>query len=546
MAEVTLKIEKLGPLQDSSLKLRGSVVLLFGEPSSGKSYTLKALYSSLAVLDPDSPSLCRGLMGRRAPALVERVEPGGLEAVARLVAAAALVAANPQGNPARIAEEAGLAVSRYTVKERRREAGEGRGVRVEFILSRASQAPLARYRHGRALETIVSELRRCMTRLLLPEGSLYRLDHGIEAVDPRSLGSDRIAFYVARVSGHGEWVFNVNGCSVEVGRVEAEVAFSEGSVLLRSLEADVTVYGECPSKALGVLVGRVKSEVERIKPLLWLALERRLVRTAAARARSAFSEALGFTDVVYIPFLRSSALLLRSVALRYPDPRAVGLLLEDFLREPETAALGIVYHRIGRGLWNLNKLDPATEAAVKLLLGIGGVRVALEGSLRIASRGARVNAGHASGLALETSSMALALAGSRGRPLILLEEPESQLHPWYHVVIAVALAAIAGMLGATVVVSTHSDLLTAALASLALSRSPGRAAREVLAPAGLDEELLERAVEGVEAAARRGLTFYLFEEGRVEEVEPEKIVREAPSHGKALDLIYKAFIAGEA
>ena len=546
MAEVTLKIEKLGPLQESSLKLRGSVVLLFGEPSSGKSYTLKALYSSLAVLDQNSLSLCRLRLGGHKNIFISSVEPEGLEAIARLVAASALVAANPQESPARITEEAGLRVSRYTVKERSSEAGEGRGVRVEFILSRAGQAPLARYHHGDVIRTVIEELSRCTARLLLPEDSRFKFKPEVEVGDPRSLGSERVLIYMARGVDMGEWSFSVEGCSVDVGKVEAEVAFSRGLAILRSLEADVKVYGNCSFSAFKGLMEGVKSEFGSVRRRLINELDDSLVWIAADRARAMLSEALGFTDAAYIPFLRGSALLLRSVALRYPDPLEASLFVESFLSESETAALGLAYYRIGRGVWSINKLDPVMEAAVRLLLSIGRVEVTLEGGLRFTSREVSVRAGHASGLALETGSMALALAGSRGRPLILLEEPESQLHPWYHVVMAVALAAVAGILDTTIVVSTHSDLLTAALASLALSRSPGRAAREVLAPAGLDEELLGRAVEGVEAAARRGLTFYLFEEGRVEEVEPEKIVREAPSHGKALDLIYKAFIAGEA
>ncbi|MBP1357591.1 MAG: hypothetical protein JZD40_03780, partial [Sulfolobus sp.] len=45
-----LKIKSLGPLTDTELDL-GDLTVLFGPPSSGKSYILKAIYSRMAFLD---------------------------------------------------------------------------------------------------------------------------------------------------------------------------------------------------------------------------------------------------------------------------------------------------------------------------------------------------------------------------------------------------------------------------------------------------------------------------------------------------------------
>ena len=44
-------IKKLGPIHEAKLEL-GDVAVLIGPPNVGKSYTLKALYSSLIMLDP--------------------------------------------------------------------------------------------------------------------------------------------------------------------------------------------------------------------------------------------------------------------------------------------------------------------------------------------------------------------------------------------------------------------------------------------------------------------------------------------------------------
>jgi len=44
-------IKKLGPINEAKLEL-GDITVLIGPPNVGKSYTLKALYSSLSILDP--------------------------------------------------------------------------------------------------------------------------------------------------------------------------------------------------------------------------------------------------------------------------------------------------------------------------------------------------------------------------------------------------------------------------------------------------------------------------------------------------------------
>ena len=53
----TLKIEALGPLQDTSVEF-GDVTFLVGEPNTGKSYILRSLYASMLYLDPATFGYC--------------------------------------------------------------------------------------------------------------------------------------------------------------------------------------------------------------------------------------------------------------------------------------------------------------------------------------------------------------------------------------------------------------------------------------------------------------------------------------------------------
>ena len=543
MANIRLEIERLGPLENTDFTLKGSMTLLFGEPSSGKSYTLKALYASLSILDPIVKDLCKKVLSENRYNLVVGVEDAGIELISELVALSALVAANPQESPTKIAEDFGLKLSRYTIKERGRIAEGGRKARVELRVSRTDQQPLGKYTHGRVIRSIISAFTRCLSKRLLPEKSRFRLHPKLDPADPRNIGSENITIYNRGV-GEAEWSFIVGDCNVDVKRVWGEIAYSEGYVVLRSLESTVIASDKCSRTAIEELVGKLKTKISKDRMHLEKIMERKLKRLAVEKARTAVSEAVGYTDIIYISFLRGSALLLRALASRLPDSRKARLI-EALLREPETASIGIVYYRIGRGLWGLSKLSAVTEQAVKLLFSLGNVKVEVERGLKLESREVEVNVGHASGLAVETASIALALAGSRGRPLILLEEPESQLHPEYHVITVIALASIAGILNASIAVSTHSDLMAATLASLALSKEPSKPAYTILRRAGLEGDLLEAAVKGVEKAARRGFSFYLFEEGRIRPVDPKTVVGESPSHGKALDLLYKAFLPSD-
>ena len=146
MASIRLEIERLGPLENTDFTLKGSMTLLFGEPSSGKSYTLKALYASLSILDPTVKDLCKRVFSEDEYSLVTGVEDAGIELISKLVALSALVATNPHESPARMAESFGLKISRHTVKERGWSVGGGRKARVEFRVSREDQQPLGKIR----------------------------------------------------------------------------------------------------------------------------------------------------------------------------------------------------------------------------------------------------------------------------------------------------------------------------------------------------------------------------------------------------------------
>lgn len=49
MSVVTLQIENLGPIKKADLEL-GDITVIFGLPNSGKSYTLKCLYSETNLM----------------------------------------------------------------------------------------------------------------------------------------------------------------------------------------------------------------------------------------------------------------------------------------------------------------------------------------------------------------------------------------------------------------------------------------------------------------------------------------------------------------
>lgn len=529
---VTLRLESLGPLRDAEIEIGGSLVVFFGEPGAGKSYAMRALYSGLSVLDPAARVLCR------PPSFPVTVSGDGAARLSRLLAALSYSAVDTEQSPARWAQLAGLRLSRFTIRKRGRGVGRTRSISIEARLRRDSQFVLARYEHGLLASSYTSRMRNCTSRLLLPPGVRFRVEPADDArPDPPTIGARRLRLLEeleTRVPG---------GCRVSSGPVWLEVVYENGSVLVRGLNVEELEVEEGCLQGIDVkeLAGQIEEAVSWEEAAR--ALSRGLRRSVATLSARKMSEATGYGDVLYLAFVRSAALWLRSAMGR------LGLwtarLIRRILRYPETAVIGISYTRIGLGVRReevtvLDNLFSAMASGKPVMAAEGGIVFMDERS------GQQLPPHMVSALASEASATVLALRGARSRPLVLLEEPEAQLHPRLQVALAAILPAAAEALSGTIVVSTHSDLLVSSLAAAASINDRGvlrRRTARLLRITGLQDA--EEAADLAAAAFSRGVSFYLFKGGRVEGVDPSRLQREAPSYTAAYEAVLSLLSEGE-
>jgi len=144
-----------------------------------------------------------------------------------------------------------------------------------------------------------------------------------------------------------------------------------------------------------------------------------------------------------------------------------------------------------------------------------------------------------SALVEEVSGLILALLSAEENSIILIEEPEAQLHPGAQIVMALFLASIPRLCKCKVVASTHSDLLAITLSQLAVQKPNKEWVKELI------RSLLPHVEEGVDVLANavaetvRSLDLRIYEftrEGFVKLVKPEDVLsKEVPGISKVID-----------
>ena len=182
--------------------------------------------------------------------------------------------------------------------------------------------------------------------------------------------------------------------------------------------------------------------------------------------------------------------------------------------------------------------DPGDEAA--RIFSLFGRFEARGGRILYSSRGPPVEIPRASAMAAEVLGIMLPIYASRRDSLILIEEPEAQLHPAAHVLMAVALLAVAG-LGYRLVVTTHSEQLVATIAGVA-SNSAGvdglaslvdRAAE--LTHVSVDRGVARYVATMALSAAERGVEFYYLDGAGARRVDKRDIAEKEYSIQYVLD-----------
>ncbi|MCE4623821.1 MAG: AAA family ATPase [Caldisphaeraceae archaeon] len=258
--------------------------------------------------------------------------------------------------------------------------------------------------------------------------------------------------------------------------------------------------------------------------------------------RESFRSHLGLNDLRFIPFGRSIFVLGLESASREPFTRSE--FLHRFVREfySSTIASYVYWASKGRGRLLEDKLSEKQATLLKVSTPLLEGKLSTDAARRLLYRdwrGSTVDFQLSSALVEEVSGLVFTLLSVDDNALVLIEEPEAQLHPGAQIVMALFLASLPSLCGCQVVATTHSDLLAITLSQLVVQK-PGKEWIK-----GLLEKLLPHVKGDIDALAEAtaeavgnlDLRVYEFtRKGRVKPVKPEDVLgREVPGISRVID-----------
>ena len=278
----------------------------------------------------------------------------------------------------------------------------------------------------------------------------------------------------------------------------------DGRVVIRVRDGDIARFTRCVASLLRRLCG-----------------ETRIVPSSSE-----------LSDVAFIPFGRAPLVYLVDAAIAGGGERLVGA----------QSRLGNLYAAYVARLWDgYRRFLRDSGDEVSRIFSLFGRFEARGGRILYSSRGSSVEIPRASAMAAEVLGIMLPIYASRRDSVILIEEPEAQLHPAAHVLMAVTLLATAG-LGYRLVITTHSEQLVTTVAGVA-SNSAGVDGLTSLVnrAAELAHVAVERSVAryvatmALSAVEERGVEFYYLDGSGARRVDKRDIVKKEYSIQYMLD-----------
>jgi len=550
--------------------LTGGVTLLYGPPNTGKSHTLRATYATLAPLDP----VARTRLAKHAVSLaLDLSRPVADEhGVVRMLWALASVAGSRPGTYVKVSDQdfalvafsesaPGVGVASLTefsyvevdliekslAKELEREvaqvsppgdwsssvgafgdAGRGRppqllGPAVRGILSKLGEEgePLERSRSGRDERAGVE---------ISERGQMEYLDVEDKLCLTRSL--------TVRVAARGE------SQPGEVAKSLLRIADSEKSPFARltSMIAEASKLGPA-----GPWLNAYLDFAEQGSFYDWAAAW--LADAVADAAADAYKAVAHVRAVALVPHGRSQLVKFAEWLWHEPPLSRASRMSLSWL-EGDAATLSYL-ELLRRGARALSEGWFNRDV-------MGLFRPALAGELAFdrdtetlvyspGETGRWLPVRLSSPTVAEIAGMALPAVALQDRSLLLVENPESGLHPATQVLVALALAGLPAVAGHEVVATTHSDVVMATLALLADGRpSEGdleRLIRSVakVAGAGVPDEHIRLLASASSRAADAGIKFYRYTPSggsvSVSEESPGDVLRDAGGVSEAYDLV---------
>jgi len=513
-----LKVDRLGPLKGSTIEF-GDLTLLLGPPNSGKSYTLKSLYVKLFPLDSYTRRFVYdAVLGSVSSALpnIESVLHSATELLLKLLSRQEVsqeelliegLSYRADSHSVVVSVKRPVVLS-FNIGEvlRRAVNAIASAALAPDAISSSLLIPVDATRAAGYISAVLSSqvfqssIGRTTLGTIDVTESLNKL-LGLSA----ALAEIRLEVGLIRaVDGVAEVVL-LPKLRVEIGNSESAVPAEQGSAQRFASEAGKALLYRCAESLAELLNNLLRDYIEYNTGLTNM----RLIPAQRDGIVLGLEHAgLDVLERLYPPFASSYA---------YWYTQGLKAIVEAQLEE---------WHR---------KLLSAAAPLLEGSFVTEGARI-----LYRDVRGYATDLGLASSLARGVAEVLLPVLSSKGRALLLIEEPEARLHPRSQVLMALLLLSLPTICGCRVVATSHSDLLAITLAQL-VAQKPNK--EEV---AELIKGLVPHASEGVDVlaeavaeSARRAVKIYWYtEEGEAREVQPEMLLREkVPSMSEVVDTL---------
>ncbi len=580
MGSIKLVMKKLGPIKNSEIEL-GDVTLFMGPPNTGKSYALKALYSTLLPLDAYSfDTVVRITKNNTSKDFLERYFEkltrlsDILEDVLIKVLMALTIAGIKEldletleevfeslqgepfektitlmGNEIIVTIPIELSVDESELEKAKRLCvrevvkdliliNDLENIALEpFDFERVKIPVEDLAERVRAIGDVSKELRGAAI-LLLTKFLEYYIRKGVVKADRLKT---LLQAYIDEIKAEFNASVTIRGknasivLTLSIGPIMHGTSRGDAKAVLEELfEIERTLGDEEKNSLIPLMIKLGTGILE--------ALGEGYATHVGKMIKEIIETSLGFEEVRFIPFMRSPVVSAIEIALKEPFEKAP--ILEELLKlYPINMDSYVYWASVGRILLMKNDLDETKEKILTLAIPL------MEGKLINERRkvfyedwrGSKVNLRFASDSVKEVIGMLFPILSlSSNNTLILVEEPEAQLHPQAQVVSALFLASLPSLC-CKVVATTHSDLIAITLSYLVVKEPSAEQIMKLL------RNLIPHVSYNVEELAKQAsqsikdldLRIYEFtRDGSVKPVEPETVLsKEVPSITRVIDVL---------
>ncbi len=576
-----LVVERLGPVKRGSFEL-GDITLLLGPPNTGKSYTMKALYSKLFPLDEYSLKTFGKMLERSLERHIrDKLDKdphfnAQMKDLMTILVASYMVRPDDLGKLVR-----DLGIKRIEVQER----GERARLRVALKLElddlsstvgelvrelTGAMVPLKRYSmiefYPLDLDDVVREIARLIGNLddgdsdnllewkTFARQSVRYVMSLFDSLDVLyKLVFKELTGKTPDLKGPSTMAFEYPVFFIQSGDLpsitEVEASLSLETSLKKSPEhVSPEIVIEFVRKILSKkeynynpeVRDAAKKFVNNFKNFFAAVVSHSLSGRIAYSLRKSLSSSINLENVRFIPFGRSVLVLGIESAAREPFER--GRIFTDLLKDLSMPLASFSFWLSkGRSDFIGEKLRKKQKELLKAALPL------LEGKLISSPSGkllyrdwrdSEVELSMSSALVEEVSGLLMALLTvDEGSSLIIVEEPEAQLHIGAHIIMALFLSSLPKLCGCKVVASTHSDILAITLSQLVTLRPNDEQVSDLIRrilPHIRDEKLARWVAN---SAKNLDLKIYEFtRKGTVNPVDPIYMTsKEVPGISRAID-----------